>query len=268
VMDGYLYVANTDALVRVAFRPGQTEVGAPEHVIDLPSGTPNRHWTKGLLARSGDLYVSVGSNSDHAENGMDAEQGRAAIWRITPDGQAVLFATGLRNPVGMDVEPETGRIWAVVNERDELGDNLVPDYLTSVQAGGWYGWPYIYWQDRPDPRVDQVGRPETPVIRPEYALGAHVAPLGLTFAKGAALGHGSGAYVGLHGSWNRVPASGYEVTFIPFVNGAPTGAPKTILSGFRVDGDALGRPVGVEIATDGALLVADDVGNTIWRVSR
>ncbi|SEM87319.1 PQQ-dependent sugar dehydrogenase [Palleronia pelagia] len=270
LLEGHLYVANTDALVRVPFRVGQTRVDAtPEVAVQLPAGAPNRHWTKGLLAHEGQLYVSVGSNSDHGENGLAAERDRAAIWRVDPDtGRAVVFARGLRNPVGMDAEPATGALWTVVNERDELGDNLVPDYLAQVRPGDHFGWPWIYFGDRRDPRVDAPGAPAE-VERPDYALGAHVAPLGLTFADGARLGQGPGAYVGLHGSWNRVPASGYSVVFVPFTDGNPVGQPRDVLTGF-LDGDenALGRPVGVEIAADGALLVADDVGNTIWRVSR
>ncbi|CAM4369854.1 PQQ-dependent sugar dehydrogenase [Palleronia rufa] len=270
LMGGSLYVANTDALVRVPFRVGDTTAGAPVHVADLPAAGTNRHWTKGLLARDGKLYVSVGADSDHGENGQEAEVRRAAVLEIDPaTGRVREFATGLRNPVGLDVDPATGTIWTVVNERDELGDNLVPDYLTRVRDGDWYGRPYVYWKDAADPRVDQAGRPDREAVRPDYALGAHVAPLGLIFAQGVRLGRGSGAYIGLHGSWNRVPASGYEVVFVRFDGGLPVGRPETVLGGFLdADGNALGRPVGVEIARDGALLVADDVGNTIWRVSR
>ena len=270
LLDGHLYVANTDALVRVPYTSGQTSAGQPEHVADLPAEGTNRHWTKGLLAHRGRLYVSVGADSDHAENGLAAETRRAGILEIEPaTGRVRQYASGLRNPVGMDVNPATGEIWTVVNERDELGDNLVPDYLTRVEPGGWYGWPFVYWGDAADPRVDQSLRPDWTAIRPDYALGAHVAPLGLSFAEGARLGHGTGAYVGLHGSWNRSDPSGYEVVFVPFREGRPVDSPRTVLSGFRdADGNALGRPVGVEVARDGSLLVADDVGNTIWRVSR
>ncbi len=269
-MGGHLYVANTDALVRVPFRPGQTRIdAAPETVTPLPAGPINHHWTKGLVARDGKLYVSVGSNSDHGENGLANERGRAAIWEIDPaSGRARIFASGLRNPVGMDVEPVTGALWTVVNERDELGDNLVPDYLTKVERGGWYGWPFVYWGGAPDPRVDQSQKPDLTAIRPDYALGAHVAPLGLAFAADARLGQGTGAYVGLHGSWNRRPASGYEVVFLPFESGRPAGDLRPVLTGFLdASENALGRPVGVAVAQDGALLVADDVGNTIWRVA-
>lgn len=266
---GYLYVANTDALVRVPYTPGQARIDAePEVVARLPALPINHHWTKGLLAHDGRLYVSVGSNSDHGENGLEAEEGRAAIWEVNPvTGAAQIYAEGLRNPVGLDADPVTGAIWAVVNERDELGDNLVPDYLARVDRGDWFGWPFVYWGDVADPRVDQSARPDRPVERPDYALGAHVAPLGLAFADGARLGQGRGVYVGLHGSWNRRPASGYEVVFVPFDGGGPSGDPRTVLSGFLdASEQARGRPVGVAVARDGALLVADDVGNTVWRV--
>ena len=271
LLGGHLYVANTDALVRVPFRAGQTRVdAAPEVVVRLPAGGPNRHWTKGLeVGSDGRLYVSVGSNSDHGETGMEAERNRAAIWAVDPaTGGATIFASGLRNPVGTDVNPETGTLWTVVNERDELGDDLVPDYLTAVREGAFYGWPWVYWGDVMDPRVD--GAPPALARAPDYALGAHVAPLGLTFAEGAALGpgFGQGAFIGQHGSWNRRPASGYSVVFVPFAGGRPAGDPVDVLTGFRTeDGAARGRPVGVEIAGDGALLVADDVGNVIWRVT-
>ncbi|MBJ3762970.1 sorbosone dehydrogenase family protein [Maribius pontilimi] len=270
LMGNHLFIANTDALVKVPFRPGQTRIESPPEIVArLRANAPNRHWTKGLIARDDRLYVSVGSNSDHAENSLEAEQNRAAIWEIDPaTGSARIFGRGLRNPVGMDIEPATGALWTVVNERDELGDNLVPDYLTRVRRGDDYGWPWIYYGDNRDPRVDQAGAPSA-AKRPDYALGAHVAPLGLSFADGARLGHGAGAYVGLHGSWNRKPPSGYSVVFVPFRAGQPNGQPRDILTGFLdVGGNALGRPVGVEVARDGALLVADDVGNTIWRVAR
>ncbi len=194
LLGGYLYIANTDALVRVPFALGQTRIDtAPERVVALPAGAPNRHWTKGLIARGGMLYVSVGSNSDHGENGLDRERNRAAIWRVDPQtGAAGIFASGLRNPVGMDVEPATGALWTVVNERDELGDNLVPDYLARVGAGDWFGWPHVYYGDRRDPRVDPSGAPDRAAGQPDYALGSHVAPLGVSFAAGARLGAGRG----------------------------------------------------------------------------
>ncbi len=269
-MDGFLYVADTDALVRVPYAPGATRIAAePEVVVALPAGPINHHWTKGLLAHRGRLYVSVGSNSDHGENGLAAEAGRAAIWEVDPaTGRARIHAAGLRNPVGLAADPATGAIWAVVNERDELGDNLVPDYLARIDRGAWFGWPFVYWGDRADPRVDQSLRPDDPVARPDYALGAHVAPLGLAFSEGARLGQGRGVFVGLHGSWNRRPPSGYEVVFVPFGPDGPRGAPRTILTGFLDGaGNARGRPAGVAVARDGALLVADDVGNAVWRVA-
>lgn len=272
---GNLYVADTDALLRFPYAPGTTRIGAPgERVASLPANPPNRHWTKGLAAGAdGRLYVSVGSNSDHGENGMAAEANRAAIWVVDPASKSAgIFASGLRNPVGLDFEPQTGALWTVVNERDELGNDLVPDYLTSVRRGGFYGWPYVYYGNRPDPRVPppppgQAAR----AITPDYALGSHVAPLGLAFAKGDGLGpaFSQGAFVGQHGSWNRRPATGYSVVFVPFRGGRPAGRPVEVLSGFRTEGGtARGRPAGVALAADGALLVADDVGNTVWRVMR
>lgn len=268
-----LYVANTDALMRFPYTSGATRIDdSGERVVSLPSNPPNRHWTKGLvLGSDGRLYLSVGSNSDHGENGMAAETNRAAIWVVDPASKtADIFASGLRNPVGLDFEPRTGALWAAVNERDELGNDLVPDYLTSIRRGAFYGWPYVYYGDSLDPRVEQsapqlVAR----AVPPDYALGSHVAPLGLSFAAGARLGpdYADGAFIGQHGSWNRRPASGYSVVFVSFRGGQPAGRPIEVLSGFRTqDGTARGRPVGVAIARDGALLVADDVGNSIWRV--
>ena len=270
-----LYVADTDALLRFRYRAGETHVADPgADVAALPAGEINHHWTKGLVARPDGkaLFVSVGSNSDHGENGIDAENGRAAIWEINPvTGGTRVFASGLRNPVGMDFEPRTGTLWTVANERDELGGDLVPDYLTSVQAGSFYGWPYSYYGDHLDPRVhpqrpDLVARASVP----DYALGPHGAPLGLTFAKGAMLGprFTDGAFIGQHGSWNRKPQYGYRVIFVPFRQGRPAGPPVEVLTGFLDDaGNARGRPVGVVIDKRGGLLVADDVGNAVWRVS-
>ena len=240
----------------------------------MPAGEINHHWTKGLVASPDGraMFVSVGSNSDHGENGIDAEKGRAAILEIDPaTGATKVFAAGLRNPVGMDFEPRTGTLWTVVNERDELGGDLVPDYLTSVQAGSFYGWPYSYYGDHLDPRVhpqrpDLVARAKVP----DYALGAHGAPLGLTFAEGAKLGPRfvSGAFIGQHGSWNRKPQYGYRVIFVPFRQGRPAGPPVEVLTGFLDNaGNARGRPVGVVIDKRGGLLVADDVGNAVWRVT-
>jgi glucose/arabinose dehydrogenase len=269
-----LYVANTDAVVRFAYRDGQTRIDSKgEKLIDLPAGPRNHHWTKNLIASpdGSRLYVTTGSNSNVAEHGMHEEIGRAAIWEVdAKSGKYREFATGLRNPNGLGWEPKSGALWTVVNERDELGSDLVPDYLTSVQDGGFYGWPYSYYGPNVDKRV-QPARPDLvgKAIKPDYALGNHVAPLGLAFSENSKLPFGEGAYVGQHGSWNRRPPSGYNVVFIPFRDGKPSGQPIEVLSGFRSpEGDAYGRPVGVAIDKRGALLVADDVGNVIWRVTR
>ena len=273
LVGGTLYVANADALVAFPYQAGATRIdAAPRKIADLPAGR-NHHWTKSLVASpdGSRLYVGVGSNSNVAEHGMDEEQGRAAIWEIDPaTGAARVYASGLRNPVGLDFSPED-ILFTVVNERDEIGSDLVPDYLTSVRPGGFYGWPWSYWGSHVDERVEPA-RPDmvAQAIRPDYGLGNHVAPLGLTFAEGAQLGDllTSGAFIGEHGSWNREPRSGYKVVFVPFANGRPSGQPVDILTGFlNADGQAMGRPVGVEIARDGALLVADDVGDKVWRVS-
>jgi glucose/arabinose dehydrogenase len=270
-----LFVANADALVAFPYRAGETRIDAqPRRVARLPAGR-NHHWTKSLVASADGrrLYVGVGSNSNIAEHGMGEEENRAAILEIdAATGATRVFASGLRNPVGMDWNPETGALWAAVNERDGLGGDVPPDYMTSVQPGGFYGWPWIYWGDNADARV----KPPRPAaasraIRPDYALGAHTASLGLVFSEGAQLGpaFASGAFIGQHGSWNRRPHSGYKVIFVPFSGGRPSGAPVDVLTGFLGDGEqALGRPVGVEVARDGALLVADDVGNVVWRVAR
>ena len=260
-----LYVANTDAVVRFRYTPGATRIDAPgEKVTDLPAGSRNHHWTKTVVANADGsrLYASVGSNSNVTENGIAAEEGRAAIWEIdTKSGEKRLYATGLRNAVGLAWED--GRLWAAVNERDELGSDLVPDYLTSVADGGFYGWPYSYYGPNVDKRVtpqrpDLVGK----AIKPDYSLGSHVAPLGLAMTR-------EGAYVGQHGSWNRQPPSGYNVVFIPFKEGKPSGAPVEVLNGFlSPEGNAYGRPVGVAVDAKGGLLVADDVGNTVWRLRR
>ena len=268
-----LFVANADALVAVPFTSGITTVTArPRLVTMLPAGR-NHHWTKSLVASPDGrwLYVGVGSNSNVAENGMAIEQGRAAIWQINPrTGASRIFGTGLRNPVGIAFNPWSGMLWAAVNERDELGSDLVPDYITSVRESAFYGWPYAYYGQHVDvrvkpPRPDLVAR----AIPPDYALGPHVAALGLAFSLGRRLGprFAQGAFVGEHGSWNRKPPSGYEVVFVPFGGAQPAGMPIDVLTGFISGGKAFGRPVGVQIARDGSLLVADDVGNTIWRVS-
>ena len=270
-----LYVANADALVKLPYHDGDTTITAePVTVVALPGGPRNHHWTKSLVA-SGDgsrLYVGVGSNSNVGENGMDEEAGRAAIWEIAPaTGAHRIFASGLRNPVGMDWQPRSGALWVAVNERDELGSDLVPDYMTSVRDGGFYGWPYSYYGQHVDtrpqpPRPDLVAR----AIKPDYALGPHTASLGLAFYDADAFParYRGGAFVGQHGSWNRRPASGYKVIFVPFSNGMPVGDAEDVLTGFRVGDQAFGRPVGVIVGGQGALLVADDVGGVVWRVTR
>lgn len=270
-----LYVANTDALLRFPYVEGQTRItAAGTKIADLPGGPINHHWTKNVIARPDGkaLYVTVGSNSNVAENGLDAEENRAAILEVDLSNNRVsLFAFGLRNPNGMDWNPDSGALWTVVNERDEIGSDLVPDYLTSVVANGFYGWPYSYYGQIVDTRV----KPTDPnlvarAIRPDYALGPHTAALGLAFSKGATLGpdYVSGAFIGLHGSWNRKPPSGYKVIFVPFEDGRPFGKAADVLSGFlNADGEARGRPVGVVVDGNGGLLVADDVGNKVWRVT-
>jgi len=274
--NGRLYIANTDAVVSVPYVQGETKSSAaPETLTTLPAGTRNHHWTKSLIASKdgAKLYATVGSNSNIAENGLPAEEGRAAIWEINrTTGEKRLFATGLRNPDGLGWEPQSGALWTAVNERDELGANLVPDYITSVKDGAFYGWPWSYYGQTVDARVkpanpDMVAK----AIAPDYAVGAHTASLGLTFSEGAKLGseYASGAFVGQHGSWNRDPFSGYKVIYIPFSGGKPAGQAVDVLTGF-INAEkeiAFGRPVGVAIGGDGALLVADDVGNTIWRVA-
>ncbi len=270
------YVANTDAVMRFPYTPGATSITAPGvKVMDLPAGPINHHWTKSLIAsKDGSrLYVTVGSNSNVAENGIDKEDGRAAIWELDlKTGNKRIFATGLRNPNGMAWEPESGALWTAVNERDELGSDLVPDYMTSVQDGGFYGWPYSYFGQHVDTRVTPP-RPDLVAlaIAPDYALGPHTASLGLASALGTSLpaSFQHGMFVGQHGSWNRKPHSGYKVIFVPFSGSKPTTEPVVdVLTGFiTAEGKALGRPVGVALDSKGALLVADDVGNIIWRVS-
>ena len=270
-----LYVANTNAIERYDYTPGATRITAPAHwVADLPGGPINHHWTKNIIAsRDGlMLFATVGSNSNVGENGMAAEEGRAAIWQIDPKtGAHRVFASGIRNPNGMAWEPNGGALWTVANERDEIGSDLVPDYLTSVRDGGFYGWPYSYYGQHVDDRI-QPQRPDLveTAIAPDYALGPHTASLGLAWSQGGALParFASGMFVGQHGSWNRKPHSGYKVIFVPFANGKPNGEPIDVLTGFlSADAKANGRPVGVAMDARGALLVADDVGNVIWRVS-
>ena len=270
-----LYVADSDKLLRFPYQAGETAIkGAGTKVVDLPGGPLNHHWTKNVIASKdgSKLYVSVGSNSNVGENGLEAEQGRAAIWEVDrASGEHRIFASGLRNPNGMAWEPQSGKLWTAVNERDEIGSDLVPDYITSVKDGGFYGWPFSYYGQHVDVRVtpqnlDLVAK----AIAPDYAVGPHTASLGLTFAEGSKLPapFSNGAFIGQHGSWNRKPHSGYKVIFVPFEGGQPKGQPVDVLTGFLdKDEKAMGRPVGVVIDQQGDLLVADDVGNKVWRVS-
>lgn len=270
-----LYVADTDRLLRFNYEPGATEIKTqPIKVVDLPGGTLNHHWTKNVIASKdgSKLYLTVGSNSNVGENGLDQEEGRAAIWEVDrATGNHRIFASGIRNPNGLAWEPTSGALWTAVNERDEIGSDLVPDYITSVKDGGFYGWPFSYYGQHVDVRVkpqnlDLVAK----AIAPDYAVGPHTASLGLTFAEGNRLPaqFKEGAFIGQHGSWNRKPHSGYKVIFVPFSGGKPTGQPVDVLTGFLdKDENALGRPVGVVIDQQGGLLVADDVGNKVWRVS-
>ena len=275
-IDNQLYVANTDAVVRYPFVPGQTSIAAPGRVLtELPGGPINHHWTKSLtVSPDGQrLYATVGSNSNITENTIEAEKNRAAVWEIDrASGRSRVFASGLRNPNSPNFYPGTNSLWVVVNERDELGPHLVPDYLTSVRDGGFYGWPYSYYGQHLDPRV----RPQRPdlvarAIKPDYALGSHVAALGLTFYTGTGLParYQGGAFIGEHGSWDRYTPSGYKVVFVPFRNGRPSGKAEDVVTGFldRDRGKSFGRPVGLAVDRTGALLVADDVGNTVWRVT-
>ena len=270
-----LYVADTDRLLRFNYEPGATEIKSqPIKVVDLPGGTLNHHWTKNVIASKdgSKLYVTVGSNSNVGENGLDQEEGRAAIWEVDrATGNHRIFASGIRNPNGLAWEPQTGALWTAVNERDEIGSDLVPDYITSVKDGGFYGWPFSYYGQHIDVRVEPQ-RPDmvAKAIAPDYAVGPHTASLGLTFAEGNRLPaqFKEGAFIGQHGSWNRKPHSGYKVIFVPFAAGKPSGTPVDVLTGFLdKDENALGRPVGVVIDQQGGLLVADDVGNKVWRVS-
>jgi glucose/arabinose dehydrogenase len=270
-----LYVANTNAIVRYPYKEGDTKIAEPGTTLtQLPGGPIDHHWTKSLVASPDGrlLYVGVGSNSNITENGMEAERDRAATWQVDrATGQHRIFASGLRNPNGLSFEPQSGALWAVVNERDELGPDLVPDFMTSVKDGAFYGWPYSYYGNHVDPRV----RPQRPdlvakAIAPDYALSSHVAPLGLAFDTGTSLpeAYRGGAFVGEHGSWNRNPLNGYKVVYVPFSNGKPNGMAQDVVTGFlNGDNQARGRPVGLAIDKTGALLIADDVGNTVWRVS-
>lgn len=272
--DNTLYIAATDAILAYPYTPGQNEItAAPRVLTALPAVPVNHHWTKDLaLSPDGRfLYVTIGSNSNAGENGLEAEKGRAAIWEVDRQtGAARIFGSGLRNPNGVTFHPQTGELWAVINERDELGPNLVPDYLTSVKDGAFYGWPWSYYGNHVDPRV----KPERPdmvqrAIAPDYALSSHVAALGLTFSMNSALPpeFANGAFIGEHGSWNRLAFNGYKVAYVPFENGRPSGALQEVVTGFLKGDEVRGRPVGVGIDGTGALLVADDAGNTVWRVS-
>jgi glucose/arabinose dehydrogenase len=272
--DGTLYVAAADAILAYPYQLGQTEITAPpKELAPLPGGPINHHWTKDLaLSPDGRfLYASVGSNSNAGERGLEAEKGRAAIWQVDrATGASRLFASGLRNPNGLSFHPETGALWTVVNERDELGPDLVPDYLTSVQEGGFYGWPWSYYGNHVDERVHPP-RPEMvqKAIKPDYALSSHVAALGLTFSMNSSLPepYRNGAFIGEHGSWNRKAFNGYKVVYVPFENGRPAGKAQDVVTGFLEGDQARGRPVGVAIDGTGALLIADDTGNTVWRVA-
>ncbi len=275
LVDDDFYVADTDAIVRFSYSAGETRIDAPgRQLVKLPAGPINHHWTKNVVASPDGrrLYATVGSNSNVGENGLEAEEGRAAIWEIDIEtGAHRVYATGLRNPNGLAFVPETGALWVAVNERDELGGDLVPDYMTSVREGGFYGWPYSYFGRHVDSRVE----PQKPdlvdrAIVPDFALGPHTASLGLAYSEHNALPPAlqTGMFIGQHGSWNRRPRSGYKVIFVPFANGRPTGMPMDVLTGFVDEhGKARGRPVGVAIDAGGGLLVADDVGNVVWRVA-
>jgi len=275
LVNNSLYVADSDAVMRFPYVAGATRITAPGiRVVDLPAGSINHHWTKNLIASPDGtkLYVTVGSNSNVAERGMAAEEERAAIWEVDiKTGAHRIFASGLRNPNGLAWEPYSGALWTVVNERDELGSDLVPDYMTAVRDGGFYGWPYSYFGQHIDERATPQ-RPElvAKAIAPDYALGPHTASLGLAFSSGTTLPtvFTNGMFIGQHGSWNRRPHSGYKVIFVSFKNGKPAGVPVDVLTGFLSrEGDAFGRPVGVALDKQGALLVADDVGNVVWRVT-
>ncbi|GAA4015244.1 sorbosone dehydrogenase family protein [Sphingomonas swuensis] len=267
-----LFVANQDSLVRFDYAPGQTRASGPPVLVTKLPAEINHHWTKSLAASPDgrSLFVGIGSNSNIGERGMAAEEERAMVWQVDAEtGATRRFATGIRNPTALTIQPGTNQLWAVVNERDELGSNLVPDYLTSVRPGAFYGWPYAYWGANPDRRVqpfreEMVGR----TVRPDYSLGSHMAPLGVAFSSAAMGGQfADGAFVGLHGSWNREQPVGYKVVFVPFRGGSPAGPPVDFLAGFQGDGKTFGRPVGVTVDPRGALIVADDLSNTVWRVT-
>lgn len=278
ILNNYFYVANTDGLVRYVYKPGQTKIeAAGEKILELPAGGYNNHWTRNIMASpdGSKIYIAVGSGSNNGENGMEHEVRRANILEINPDGSNErVYASGLRNPVGIDFYPGTNDIWTAVNERDKLGDDLVPDYLTSVKEGGFYGWPYAYFGANPDPRMKD--NPHMDLVKktiiPDVNLGSHTASLGLAFYDSSTfpVKYINGAFIGQRGSWNRSEFSGYKVVFVPFKNGKPFGKPEDFLTGFIKDhetSEVYGRPVGVAVTSEGALLVADDAGNTIWRVA-
>ncbi len=279
LLNGWFYVANTDGVLRFRYTDGATRLDGPgEKILDLPAGGYNNHWTRNLFASADGkkIYVTVGSSTNIAEHGIAAEARRANVLEINPDGSGErVLASGLRNPNGLDFEPKTGALWTVVNERDGMGDNLVPDYLTRVEDGGFYGWPFSYWGAHVDGRIktkDQRADLLAKALVPDYALGAHVASLGLVFYRGTSFpeAYRGGAFITEHGSWNRSVMSGYHVVYVPFTDGMPTGQPQVFLTGFLVNSKsekAYGRPVGIAVDKAGALLVADDAGNTIWRVS-
>jgi glucose/arabinose dehydrogenase len=271
----YLYVANTDAIMRYPYEDGQTKITAEgTKLTDLPGGPIDHHWTKAMTASPDGtkLYVGIGSNSNVGENGIEAEHERAAIWEVdVATGAHRIYASGVRNPTGMQFEPETGKLWAIANERDEIGPDLVPDYLTSVKDGGFYGWPYSYFGQHLDPRI-MPQRPDlvSKAIKPDYALSSHVAPLGLAMYTGSTLPahYRGGAFVSEHGSWDRTPLNGYKVVFVPFSDGKPSGSAEDVVTGFLdQNSHARGRPVGLAVDRTDSLLIADDVGNTVWRVS-
>ncbi|MBL7719671.1 MAG: sorbosone dehydrogenase family protein [Flavipsychrobacter sp.] len=276
-MNGYIYVANTDAVVRFPYKEGQTSIAdAPQKITDLRVSSKNQHWTRNIIANADNskIYIAVGSSSNVAENGLEEEIERACIIEMNPDGSKKrIYAEGLRNPVGMDWAPGTQTLWTTVNERDGLGDDLVPDYLTSVKDGGFYGWPYSYWGQNIDTRVKDL-KPELlkKTIVPEVDLGSHTASLGLAFYRGKSFParyHG-GAFIAQHGSWNRSTLSGYKVVFVPFKNRKPSGKPEDFLTGFIADlekDEVYGRPTGIVFLPDGSMLLTDDVENTIWRVA-
>lgn len=279
VIGNWFYLANTDALLRYPYDPKENKVtGEAVKLIDLPAGKHNRHWTRNIIANAGHskIYIAVGSGSNVAENGIAEDKGKAMIYEVNPDGTGFkVYASGLRNPVGMDWAPGTQTLWTTVNERDELGNNLVPDYLASVKEGGFYGWPYAYWGSNADPRIEAKDRRPDLVrktIVPEVDLGSHTASLGLVFytAKSFPAKYRNGAFIAQHGSWNRDPVSGYKVVYVPFKNGKPSGKPEDFLGGFVIDpkkNEVRGRPVGLVVMPDGALLLTDDKTNTIWRIS-